>query len=75
MTETEGQAAGGTLSSCQAMIADNSKSSDAVMPKPNQKPYQVQSAPLKLKWTAFICANTASASAPRLSCANMPPAV
>ena len=75
MTETSGQRSGGTLSSCHARIAENSSITDSVRPKPNQNPYQVASAPLKLKCTAFIEANTASDAGPRLFCASMPPAV
>jgi hypothetical protein len=75
ITLTTGQLAGATRSSCQLMTAESRRNAETVSPKPNQKPYQVQVAPLKTKRTLFIAAKTASDSGPKLFCASIPPAV
>ena len=61
--------------SCHATTAENSRNTDTISPKANQKPYQVTVAPLKSKWTDFIAENTASAPGPNLFSESMPPAV
>src|SRR5260370_36166813 len=75
MSDTADQLSGPTLSNCHAATAEKSRNTEAIRPKPNQNPYQVQLDPLMLKWTHFIATNTASAAGPRFFCDSIPPAV